>query len=173
MEKEVQSKAVNSYLTFKIGNEIFAANVIKVLNILELQDITAVPQAPDYMKGVINLRGVVLPVIDSKIKFGMGATEFTSNTCILVLDVNIDDESVQVGALVDAVLEVLEIEDSKIQPPPSIGSKYRTEFLEGMVNYEEKFIMTLNMDMVFSTNELIVLQEKTTEVAGDIKHIDA
>ena len=172
MEKEVYSKSVSSYLTFKIGDEIFAANVIKVLNILELQDITAVPQSPEYMKGVINLRGVVLPVIDSKIKFGMEATEFTNNTCILVLDVNIDDEGVEVGALVDAVLEVLEIEESKIQQPPSIGSKYRTEFLEGMVNFEDKFIMILNMDMVFSTNELVLLQEKATEGANEIKEVE-
>lgn len=171
MEKDKQMESINSYLTFKIGEEVFAANVAKVLNILELQDITHVPQAPDYMKGVINLRGVVLPVIDSKIKFGLGATQFTNNTCILVLDVNIDEESVQVGALVDAVLEVLEIEDSKIQPPPSIGAKYKTEFIEGMVNYEDRFIMILNMDMVFSTNELNILQEKAEEGASDVKTV--
>jgi len=172
MEKEISTKAVNSYLTFRIGDEVFAANVTKVLNILELQDITNVPQSPEYMKGVINLRGVVLPVIDSKIKFGMSATEFTNNTCILVLDVNIEEESVQVGALVDAVIEVLELEDSKIQPPPSIGTKYRTEFLDGMVNYEDKFIMILNMDMVFSTGELTLLQEKASEGAREMNEIE-
>jgi len=163
MENKEHANTINSYLSFRIGNEIFAANVANVLNILELQDITSIPQVPDYMKGVINLRGVVLPVIDSKVKFGLGATEFTNNTCILVLDVNIENESVQVGALVDGVVEVLELEDTKIQPPPSIGIKYRTEFLTGMVNMEDKFIMILNMDMVFSTDELTLLKEKTYE----------
>ncbi len=146
---------LNSFLSFKLGEEVFAANVSKVLNILEMTKITKVPQAPPYMKGVLNLRGTVLPVIDTRVKFNLSATEYTANTCILVLDVEIDNESVHVGALVDSVQEVLEIEDKDIQPSPNIGSKFRSEFITGMYKHnEEQFIMLLDMDCIFSANEV-------------------
>lgn len=151
---------LSSYLSFKLGDEIFAANVSKVLNILELTKITKVPQAPVYMKGVINLRGTVLPLVDTRIKFGLTPTEFTANTCILVLDIQIDTDSLQVGALVDAVQEVLEIEPEQILPPPNIGNKYHSEFISGMYKAsDEQFIMVLDMDKVFSTDELLQVQE--------------
>jgi len=157
-------KAINSYLSFKMGEEIFAANVSKVLNILEMTKVTKVPKAPEYMKGVINLRGTVLPVIDTRIKFGMSATEYTTNTCILVLDIEVDNESLHVGGLVDSVQEVLEIEPDEILPPPNIGSKYRSEFINGMYKLnDEQFIMLLDMDKVFSADDLVTLKEKTTE----------
>lgn len=169
MSNQEQTLKMISYLTFKLGEETFAANVSKVLNILEMTRITEVPQAPKYMKGVINLRGAVLPVIDTKVKFGMGNTEFTTNTCILVLEIEIDQESIQVGAIVDSVQEVLEIEDEQIQPPPSIGTKYRSEFIEGMVKVDEEFIMVLDMDKVFSADELSLLKESTPEKAASEK----
>jgi len=148
--------ALTSYLSFKLGDETFAANVSKVLNILEMTKITKVPKAPDYMKGVINLRGTVLPLVDTRIKFGLTATEFTANTCILVLDIQIGDESLQVGGLVDAVQEVLEIEPHQILPAPNIGSKYHSDFIVGMYKAtEEQFIMILDMDKVFSVEELV------------------
>ena len=162
MEKEELTK-INSYLSFKLGDEEFAAHVGKVLNILEMTKITEVPKAPAYMKGVINLRGTVLPVIDTRIKFGMTPTEYTNNTCIVVMEVELDHDMVQVGALVDSVQAVLEIDDSQIQPPPSIGSKYKSEFIYGMVKVDEKFIMLLDMEKVFSSDEIVSLQEKTTE----------
>lgn len=162
MDQENLSK-INSYLSFKLGEEEFAAHVGKVLNILELVKITEVPKSPEYMKGVINLRGTVLPVIDTRIKFGMTATEYTPNTCIIVLDIEIDDESVQVGALVDSVQAVLEIESDQIQPPPSIGSKYKSEFIEGMAKVDDRFIMLLNMDLVFSAEEITNLKEQTPD----------
>lgn len=160
---EKTTNSLNSYLSFKLGNEVFASHVNKVLNILEMVRITEVPRSPAYMKGVINLRGTVLPVIDTRIKFGMSATEFTKNTCIVVLNVDIENETVHVGALVDSVLEVLEVDDKQIVPPPSIGSKYKSEFIEGMINSDNEFIMLLNMDKVFSSDEMILLQEKTEE----------
>ena len=160
MENQVTVK-LNSYLSFKLGDEIFAANVGKVLNILELTKITKVPKAPDYMKGVINLRGSVLPLVDTRIKFGMEPTEFTTNTCILVLDIDFDGESVHVGALVDAVQEVLEINNNEVEPPPSIGSKYKSEFIEGVAKSDEDFIMLLDMDLIFTNDELRVLKESS------------
>ena len=152
---------INSYLSFCLGEEIFAANVSKVLNILEMTKVTKVPKSPEYMKGVINLRGQVLPLIDTRLKFGMTETEYTTNTCILVLDINIEHESVQLGAIVDAVREVVEINDINIQPPPSIGSKYKSEFIEGVAQINEDFVMLLNMDLVFSVEEIISLKNST------------
>jgi purine-binding chemotaxis protein CheW len=160
MEKE---KKQNSYLSFKLGQETFASNVSKVLNILELTKITKVPKAPEYMMGVINLRGTVLPVINARLKFGMTAVEETTNTCILVLDVVVDGETVKVGAMVDSVEEVLELNEEDIQPPPTIGSKYKSEFIYGMAKSNEEFIMLLDMDKVFSADEIIDLKKKLSK----------
>ena len=156
---------LTSYLSFKLGDETFAANVSKVLNILEMTKITKVPKAPEYMKGVINLRGTVLPLIDTRIKFGLTATEFTANTCILVLDITIENDSLHIGALVDGVSEVLEIEPQQIMPPPNSGSKFHSQFIMGMYKAsEEQFIMILDMDKVFSTDELLEVHE-TAKIA--------
>lgn len=157
--REGLTHKINSYLTFKLGDEVFGANVAKVLNILEMAKITKVPKSPPYMKGVINLRGAVLPLIDTRIKFDMPETEYTANTCILVLDIDLNGEPVHVGALVDSVQEVIEIDDAQILPPPSIGSKYRSEFIEGMAKINDEFIMLLNMDLIFSTSELSLLKD--------------
>lgn len=154
---------INSYLTFKLGEEEFAAHVGKVLNILEMTKITEVPKSPNYMKGVINLRGSVLPVIDTRIKFGMTPTEYTPNTCIVVMDIEMDGDSIHVGALVDSVQAVLEIDDAQILPPPSIGHKYRSEFIDGVANINETFIMILNMDEVFSSEEMHDMHDTTVE----------
>jgi len=162
MDKEQLTK-IDSYLSFKLGDEEFAAHVGKVLNILEMTKITEVPKSPDYMKGVINLRGTVLPVVDTRIKFGMTPTEYTPNTCIVVMEVEMEGDIVQVGALVDSVQAVLEIDEAQIQPPPSIGSKYKSEFIYGMAKIDERFIMLLDMDKVFSADEIVNVKEKTAE----------
>lgn len=159
-EKEVKS---NSYLSFRLGDEEFALHVSKVLNILEMMKITKVPKAPVYMKGVINLRGTVLPVVDTRLKFGLGETVYTDKTCIVVMELTLDDQKVFVGSLVDEVLSVLEIDSGGIQDPPSIGSKYRAEFINGMVKVDDKFIMILDMEMIFTTDELIVLKDKMSQ----------
>lgn len=163
---------INSFLSFKLGDEEFAANVGKVLNILEMTRITEVPRAPEYMKGVINLRGTVLPVIDTRIKFGMSPITYTTNTCIVVLDIDMDGEPVHVGALVDSVQAVLEFDTNQIMPAPSIGSKYRSEFIEGVVNADDRFIMILNMDAVFSTDELSMIQDKSKETENSVPIVD-
>lgn len=164
---------INSYLSFKLGEEEFAAHVGKVLNILEMTKITEVPKAPEYMKGVINLRGTVLPVIDTRIKFGMSPTVYTTNTCIIVLDIEMDGESIHVGALVDSVQAVLELDENTLLPAPSIGSKYKSEFIEGVANIDDRFIMILNMDLVFSSDELSSMKVKAdeTEKTSEIEEI--
>ncbi len=165
---DVDISKSNSYLSFNLGEEEFAAHVGKVLNILEMIKITEVPMAPRYMKGVINLRGAVLPVIDTRVKFGMSATVYTPNTCIVVLDIDMDGDSVHVGALVDSVQAVLEIPSEGILPPPSIGSRYKSEFIEGVANIDDRFVMLLNMDMVFSSMELSAMKETTEETARTV-----
>jgi purine-binding chemotaxis protein CheW len=161
---------INSYLTFKLGDETFATNVSKVLNILEMTKITKVPKAPPYMKGVINLRGAVLPLIDTRIKFEMSPTEFTPNTCILVLDININNESVHVGALVDSVQEVVELDDTSIMPPPNIGTRYKSEFIEGVAKIGDEFVMILDMDLIFSTDEISLIKESVPEEQKEEKN---
>lgn len=162
MKNDSQDK-INSYLSFKLGDDEFAAHVGKVLNILEMTKITQVPKSPEYMKGVINLRGAVLPIIDTRIKFGMSPTQFTQDTCIVVMEIVMEKDTIQLGALVDSVLSVVEIEDSQIQPPPSLGSKYKSEFITGVAKVDEKFILLLDMDKVFSTDELIIIMDTKEE----------
>ncbi len=163
-EKSEQIK-VNSYLTFKLGEEQFGVHVGQVLNILEMTKITEVPKSPDYMKGVINLRGMVLPVIDTRVKFGLPETEYTNNTCIVVMDLDMDGDTVHIGAIVDEVLSVIEIEDNQVEPPPSIGSKYQSEFIYGMAKVEEDFVMLLDMQKVLNTREIADLAEQATQKA--------
>lgn len=162
---------INSYLTFKLGEESFAANVSKVLNILEMVKVTKVPKAPVFVKGVINLRGSVLPLIDTRLKFDMEETQVTNNTCILVLEIQRRGQKVKIGALVDAVLEVLEFNDSDIKPPPSYGATYNSAFIHGMVNVEDNFIMILDMDLIFSSDEIIALKE-TSDAPQDKEEVE-
>lgn len=147
----------DSFLSFRLGDEEYAAHVSKVLNILEMTKITKVPKAPDYMKGVINLRGMVLPVIDTRIKFGMQETKYTDKTCIVVMDLEIEDELVHVGALVDEVVAVLEIQEKQIKPPPSIGNTYRSDFISGIASVDDNFIMIMDLIKVFSNGEITSL----------------
>jgi purine-binding chemotaxis protein CheW len=151
-----------SYISFVLGDEYFAINVTQVLNILQLVQITKVPTAPDYMKGVINLRGTVLPIIDIRMKFGMPPIEYKRDTVILVLNVEIDGETVNAGILVDAVKEVFEINVEEILPPPGIGSKYKSKFIDGIYKMgDDRFVMLLDIDKVFSTDELVMMKDTT------------
>lgn len=162
METENTDKS-HSFLSFTLGDEVFAAHVSKVLNILEMLKITEVPKSSNYMKGVINLRGSVLPVVDTRVKFGMSPTVYTTNTCIVVMEVEIEHEMVQVGVLVDSVQAVLEIDETQIQPPPTIGSKFKSEFIYGMAKQDDKFIMLLDMERLLSIEDSFVFKEKITE----------
>ncbi|MBQ3689998.1 MAG: chemotaxis protein CheW [Bacteroidales bacterium] len=153
-------QGTNSYISFMLGEEYFAINVGKVLNILQLVQITKVPTAPDYMKGVINLRGTVLPIIDVRMKFGMEPIEYKRDTVILVLNVEIEGEVVNAGILVDSVKEVFELQQEEIMPPPGIGAKYKSKFIDGVYRMsDEKFVMLLDIDKVFSTDELVMMQD--------------
>lgn len=149
------------YLTFKLADEIFAFDVAKVREILEMTSITKVPQTPDFMRGVINLRGSVVPVIDLRLNFGMQCTEQTVNTCIIVVEVNLNREILVLGVLADSVQEVVEMEPDHIEPPPQLGTKLNTEFIKGMGKVENTFVMILDIDKVFSSDELSDIQGNT------------
>lgn len=153
------------YLTFKLAEEVFAVDVAKVREILELTTITKIPRTPDYMRGVINLRGSVVPVMDMRLKFGMPETEQTVNTCIIVVEVLHEDEVVVIGALADSVQEVFELEPDLIEPPPHIGAKLNTDFILGMGKNDGQFIMILNIDRTFSSEELDLAGEAIQEAA--------
>jgi purine-binding chemotaxis protein CheW len=145
---------VTQYLTFTLAEEVFAVDVARVREILEMTSITKVPQVPDFMRGVINLRGCVVPVIDLRLKFGMEETAQTVNTCIIVVEVDMDGENIVLGALADSVQEVIEMEKSQIEAAPHIGTHLKTEFLKGMGKHNERFVMILDIDRVFSGTEL-------------------
>lgn len=151
---ENTTKNIGSYLTFKMGEELFAFPVEQVIEILEVPKITHVPRSPEYMKGVINLRGNVLPLIDTRIKFYLSPIEFTINTCVVVLDIEVEGELLRIGALVDSVLEVLEIPNNQLQPSPSIDAEYPLDFIKGVFKYQDEFVMCLSIDKVFSLQNL-------------------
>ena len=151
--------AFQTYLSFKLGEEVFAINVSKVLNILEMKPITRVPKSPEYLKGVINLRGTVLPVVDLRIKLGLPENNITVDTNIIVLNIEKEGETIMLGILIDAVREVLEFKTEEISPSPAIGTKYNSGFIKGLWRVDENFIMILDIDKVFSVEDIIDFQE--------------
>lgn len=157
-----EDTGTQQFLTFKLGEEIFAVEVAKVREILDVTTITKVPRTPDFMRGVINLRGGVVPVIDLRLKFGMTRTENTVNTCIIVVEVRIGEETTILGTLADSVQEVFDLEADQIEPAPRIGTKLNTEFLRGMGKHNDTFIMILDIDKVFSASDL----ESVTDLEG-------
>ena len=150
----------NQYLAFKLVDDLFAVDVAKTRESLDFVDVTRVPQTPDYMLGVINLRGSVVPVINLHRKFAMDEAERTVDTCIIVMEVEVKDTSVVIGIVADAVQEVLDLNAEQIEPPPRLGTRLNTEFIQGMGNLDEQFVIILNIDRIFSIEELAVLDEQ-------------
>lgn len=163
--EELDKGVIDSFLTFKLDDEFFGVDVKKVIEILEVPDITSIPLSPDYMAGIINLRGKVLPLIDTKIKFGLEPVEFNVETCIVVIEIEVEGETLQIGTLVDSVQEVLEIPQAEVQPSPSIEAKYKLEFIRGMIRKDDDFIMLLNLDEVFSIQDVMYMQETNEQSA--------
>ncbi len=155
------------YLSFKLGEELFAVDVAKVREILDVIAITKVPQTPDYMRGVINLRGSVVPVMDMRQKFGLPPTERTVNTCIIVMEINHDGETMVLGSLADSVQEVLELGPEQIEPAPKIGIRLRTDFIKGMGKVNDQFIIILDIDQLFTMDELTTIAEELPETVHE------
>lgn len=159
-------KDSRQYLTFKLGEEVFAMDVSHVREILEFNTITKVPKTPDYMRGVINLRGSVVPVLDMRLKFGMSETVKTVNTCVVVVEVVIQEETIVIGALVDSVQEVFELDPGQIEPPPKIGMQIKTDFIKGMGKRDDHFIIILDIDRLFSSEELACVED--VKMSGEL-----
>jgi purine-binding chemotaxis protein CheW len=149
---------MNQYLTFKLDDEVFGLAIGKVREVLDFTTVTRVPRTPEYMRGVINLRGSVVPVVDLHMKFGLAQTEKTVNTCIIIVEIDIEGEVTILGALADSVQEVVELEPDQIEAAPKIGTKLNTEFIKGMGKREEQFVILLDIDKVFSHDELSQVQ---------------
>jgi len=155
------------YLTYKLGDEVFALDISKVREVLDFTSITKVPRTPDFMRGVINLRGSVVPVVDMKLKFDMSRTEKTVNTCIIITEVTVDGETTVLGALADSVQEVIDLESERIEPAPRIGTTVYHEFIKGMGKHNEHFIIILDIDKVFSAEDLALAQAAQAEAGRD------
>lgn len=148
----------SQYLTFKLDNEIYAMDITTVREVLDIIQITKVPQMPDFMCGVINLRGRVVPIVDLRLKFGLKEATPLKEACIVIIEVFLDGEETALGILVDAVQEVISLEPEQIDPPPRIGTRLKTEFIKGMGKKDEDFIIILETTKVFSAEELAVVQ---------------
>ena len=151
-----ETTKATQYFTFTLGQEDFALEIAKVREVLDYTTITKVPRMPEYLRGVINLRGNVVPVIDLRLKLGMSAIQKTVDTCIVIVEIEMDGEIIQMGALADSVKEVIDLDPGQIAPPPRIGTKLKNEFIKGMGKQDEKFLIILDIDRILTANEWTV-----------------
>ncbi len=155
----VAAEAAAQYLTFSLGEEVFAMDIRTVREIIQYGSTTPVPLMPDFVRGVMNLRGAVVPVIDLAARFRQAATEPTRRTCIVIFEVYADDGRHTLGVMVDAVHEVLEIDGQLVDPPPSFGTRVAPEFIRGMARLDKRIVILLDLDRVLSVAELETLAE--------------
>ncbi len=153
------------YLTFALGQEEYGLEILKVREIIGYIDVTAVPQTPDYVKGVINLRGQVIPVVDLRSKFGMQAAEATEQTCIIVVEIPKNDRNISTGIVVDKVQEVLDISSESIEDAPEFGADVNTNFILGMGKIGKSVKILLDIDKVLSSVDVVSLSQITEETA--------
>jgi purine-binding chemotaxis protein CheW len=164
----VPAGQTQQYLTFVLAAEVFAMGILAIKEIIEYADVTAVPMMPEYVRGVINLRGAVVPVIDLSVRFGKPSSPVTKRTCIVIIEVEARGERHVLGVVVDAVNAVLDIPESEIEPPPTFGASIRTDFIRGMGKVNGKFVILLDVDHVLAADEMGVLvdaQESAANVA--------
>ncbi len=154
------------YMTFKLGDELFAIDVNRVREVLEVMHITRVPTAPDYMRGVVNVRGKAIPVVDLRLRFGLPRTADTVHSRIVVMELELDGEGTVLGGIADSVHEVIELEPANINPPPRIAMRWRTEFIQGMGRRGDEFIIILDVNAVFSSEELAMVNDSVAEPAA-------
>jgi purine-binding chemotaxis protein CheW len=154
---------IRQYMTFKLGDELFAIDVAQVREVLEVPQITKVPTAPDYMRGVVNVRGQATPVVDLRLRFGLLKEADTVNTRIIVMELALDGEATVLGGMADSVHEVIELDPRNIDPPPRIAMRWRTQFIQGMGKRGEDFIIILDANAVFSSEELALVNDTATQ----------
>ncbi len=153
-----ETTELKQYLTFTLDEELFAVNIAHIREVLDLTTITRVPRTPEFLKGVINLRGSVIPVVDIRLKIDMLEAEMTVNTSIIIMEITLDGETTIIGALVDSVQEVLDLEYDQIEPPPRFGLRLNTDFIKGMGKRDDQFIIILDVDKTFSIDDFTLMQ---------------
>nr|MBN2278480.1 purine-binding chemotaxis protein CheW [candidate division Zixibacteria bacterium] len=168
--REGDSRA-GKYLTFRLANEEYGLEILKVREIIGLMEITGVPQTPSHIRGVINLRGKVIPVLDLRLKFGMDAAEDTDQTCIVVVEVTFGDQSVMTGVVVDAVSEVLDIDDEQIEDAPTFGGGVETDFILGIGKIKNEVKILLDIDKVLNTGDMAILNDMGESVEGKTMNV--
>jgi len=166
MESKKKEELVQQqYLTFFLADEEYAVNIQRVKEIIEYTTVTKVPKMPEWIRGVINLRGNVVPVVDLSVRFGLPARPVTKTTCIVILEVEQDPEQTVMGVIADAVNQVIDLAPNDIEEAPAFGTRVRLEYLFGMGKLGKKFALILNIDRVLSNAELLTVS--TLQVAGE------
>lgn len=155
------------YLTFSLGGEVFALGILNVKEIIEFGSITEIPMMPAFIRGVINLRGAVVPVIDLSARFGGRTSAVSRRTCIVIVELGSGEDRQDLGVIVDAVNEVLEIPRGDIEPPPSFGARIRADFIQGMGKVNGDFVIILNVERVLSTEEMTMLAGMSNDTGND------
>ncbi|HTY99419.1 MAG TPA: chemotaxis protein CheW [Rhodocyclaceae bacterium] len=147
------------YLTFMLGGGVFAVGILRIKEIIEYGELTVVPRMPEFIRGVINLRGAVVPVVDLAVRFGGEATAVTRRTCVVIIEVDDEGDSSQqvIGVMVDAVNEVIEIPADQVEPAPTFGASIRADFIQGMGKVDGRFIIVLDVTRVLSLDEMASL----------------
>lgn len=151
------------YLTFMLGSEVFAIGILAIKEIIEYHELTTVPMMPDCIRGVINLRGAVVPVMDLSLRFGRPSQEVTKRTCIVIIERQGEGQREDLGVIVDAVNAVLDIPTADIEPPPAFGARVRTEYIQGLGKMQGKFVILLDVDRVLAVEEVSTLREAVND----------
>lgn len=155
------------YLTFSLGGEMFAIGILAIKEIIEYGNLTTVPMMPTFVRGVINVRGAVVPVVDLSARFGRKISEATRRSCIVIIEAHSDaGDNQDVGVMVDAVSAVMEIPASEIEPAPTFGAKIRVDFISGMAKVNGNFVIVLNVDRVLSVEEMAMLSEVSSDISN-------
>jgi purine-binding chemotaxis protein CheW len=148
------SNDVSQYLSFTLDRELFAIDIRRIREVVAFNTATRVPRTPDFMRGVINLRGHVVPVIDLRLKLGLPPIEKTVDTCVIILEVEVDGDRTVVGALADSVQEVVDLAAEQVAPPPRMGTRIETDCIRGIGRREEQFLVILDIDRVLTAGEV-------------------
>ncbi len=157
----------HQYLTFALSGEMYAVGILNVKEIIEYGNLTEIPMMPGFIRGVINLRGAVVPVVDLAARFGGRASEIGKRTCIVIVEMSQDDTKQDLGIMVDAVSEVLEIPGTDIEPPPAFGARIRADFIAGMGKVAGKFVIILDIQCVLSVEEMATLADVAGQGGGE------
>jgi purine-binding chemotaxis protein CheW len=176
LDKSIKSHPdTGQYLTFVLGGEVYALGILNIKEIIQFGDLTAVPMMPSFIRGVINLRGRVVPVVDLAARFGRGSTNVSRRTSIVIIEMeqSEEDDAQSIGVMVDAVNEVVDILGTEIEPPPAFGAKIRPDFISGMAKQSGRFIIVLNLNQVLSMNEMVALGLSMNDSGSNVESDNA